>query len=99
VLVAEASHPSTGLGIEMQIAEKDDKPIIICFRTAPETRAAPVKYENPDHSQHPLQIGEGYVTLMALGIPSVFRVVRYEHDDDGIAQVVKAISSLRRNRS
>jgi hypothetical protein len=94
VLVAEASYPSTGLGIEMQIAENLDKPIIICFRATAETRATPIEYENPDHSHHSLQIGEGYVSLMALGIPSVFRVVRYERDDDGIAKVLEAISSL-----
>jgi hypothetical protein len=96
VLVAETTYPSTGLGIEMQIAESLDKPIIVCFRAVAVTRAAPVEYENPDHSHHSLQIGEGYVSLMALGIPSVFRVVRYENDDDGIAQVVEAICALRR---
>jgi len=97
VFVAEASHPSTGLGVEMQIAANRDKPIVICFRADAETRAAPVEYKNPDHSHRTLQIGEGYVSLMALGIPSVFRVVRYEHDDDCIAEVVEAISSLKRN--
>ncbi len=95
VLVAEASYPSTGLGIEMQIAENEGKPIIICFKAANETRAVPVEYENPDRSHHALQIGEGYVTLMALGIPSVVRIVRYEYDDDAIAQVLEAIASLK----
>jgi hypothetical protein len=97
VLVAEASYPSTGLGIEMQIAENRDKPIVVCFRATADNRVAQVEYENPDHSHHALQIGEGYVSLMALGIPSVFRVVRYDQDDDGIAQVLKAISSLKRD--
>src|SRR5687767_13691920 len=32
VLIAEATYPSTGLGIEMQIAESCGKPIIICFQ-------------------------------------------------------------------
>lgn len=97
VLVAEASYPSTGLGIEMQIAANRDKPIIICFRATAETRAAPVEYDNPDHSHHALQIGEGYVSLMALGVPSVFNVVRYEHDQDGVDLVLEAIASLRRD--
>jgi hypothetical protein len=66
VLVAEASYPSTGLGIELQIAESKGTPIITCFNRSEENRLTPVEYENPDHSHHELQIGEGFVSLMAL---------------------------------
>jgi hypothetical protein len=83
LLIAEASFPSTGLGIEMQIAEARDTPIILCFRDFGMNKAQPVSYENPDHTRHNLQIGEGYVTLMALGVPSVFRVIKYSSTDDG----------------
>ena len=71
VVIAEASFPSTGLGIEMQIAESKGTPILLCYRDLGQ-RVAKVIYQNPDRSDHELQIGEGFVTLMALGVPTIF---------------------------
>jgi len=96
LMVAEASFPSTGLGIEMQIAERRDTPIVVCFRDFGTNKIAPVTYETPDHQRHELQIGEGFVTLMALGVPSIFRVIRYSTKNGGIEQVLAAISLLDR---
>lgn len=95
VLIAESSFPSTGLGVEMQIAESQGIPIIVCFRDFDVNRAAAVEYENPDHTHHGLQIGEGFVSLMALGIPSVLRVVKYEEKADGISGVCDVVRAIR----
>jgi hypothetical protein len=43
-------------------------------------------YENPDHSRHNLQVGDGFVTLMALGVPTIFKVMRYSDGQDGLAK-------------
>lgn len=96
ILIAEASFPSIGLGIEMQIAEHCGIPTILAFRDYGENHASPVKYENPDHSTHDLQIGDGFVTLMALGIPSIFRVIRYNSSEDGIERIGAAVKLLER---
>lgn len=96
LVIAEASFPSTGQGIELQIAESRDIPILICIRDAAQNRASATKYENPDGKQYDLQIGEGFVTLMALGLPSVFRVLKYKNASDGIAQVLDTVSLLER---
>jgi hypothetical protein len=96
VVIAEASFPSIGLGIEMQIAERKDKPIVLCFRDYGSNRAEAVAYKNPDLSRHDLQIGEGYVTLMALGVPSIFRVIKYGNVEEGIRQVLEAVGLLDR---
>ena len=80
LIIAEASYPSTGLGIELQIAENNDIPIIIIFREMQNLKASPVEYENPDHTKHTLQIGDGYVSLMALGLPSIYKVIKYRTD-------------------
>jgi hypothetical protein len=53
-----------------------------------------VEYENPDHSRHHLQVGEGFVTLMALGVPTIFRVLKYSDREDGVLQVLHAIDLL-----
>lgn len=92
LVIAEASFPSTGLGIEMQVAGAKSIPIILCFRDFGLNKSDPVNYENPDHKHHDLQIGEGYVSLMALGVPSVFRVVRYRNPVDGIRRILKVVS-------
>jgi Nucleoside 2-deoxyribosyltransferase len=72
LVIAEASFASTGLGIEMQIAENRGTPIIVCFRDFGTNKVESVSYENPDHSRHSLQVGEGFVTLMAMGVPTIF---------------------------
>jgi hypothetical protein len=94
LVIAEASFPSTGLGIEMQIAESKGTPIILCFRDFGANRVETVSYENPDHTRHNLQVGDGFVTLMALGVPSIFKVLRYSDRQDGLEKVTSAIDLL-----
>lgn len=96
VVIAEASNPSTGLGIELQIAASLGTPIIISFKKAAEARMGAVKYKNPNHRQHSLQIGEGYVSLMALGLPSVFKVVGYRTESEGMTSITQAVRLLKR---
>lgn len=94
LLIADVSFPSTGLGIELQVAESRGIPIILCYRDFSVNRTPQVEYKNPDNQTYSLQIGEGYVTLMALGIPGVFRVVRYADNGDGINTVAEVASIL-----
>ncbi len=95
LVVAEATFPSTGLGIELQIAEANGIPIVVCFKRSPEHRIPPAEYETPDHARHTLQIGEGYVSLMALGLPTIFKVVAYEDDYAGIKRIVDMVQLFR----
>jgi hypothetical protein len=96
LVIAEASFSSTGMGIELQIAEGMGTPIILCFHKGNEYQAPPVGYQNPDTHQHMLQIGDGYVSLMALGVPTVFKVIGYQDEDQGIASVVDALRLFRK---
>jgi hypothetical protein len=94
IVVAECSFPSIGVGIELQIAEQNNTPTMICFMRSDRTVAPPAGYSNPDGSHHHLQIGDGYVTLMALGLPSVRRVVAYADAAEGIRRMGEAFSTL-----
>jgi hypothetical protein len=94
-LVAEASFSSTGLGIELQIAAQKGIPIVLCFSRGEEYRVSEVEYENPDRSHHNLQIGEGYVTLMALGIPTIFKIICYGNNKEAVQAVLDATSLIR----
>src|SRR5215469_1316206 len=94
LVIAEASFPSTGVGVEMQIAESKGTPIIVCFRDFGTNKVNSVVYENPDRSRHNLQVGEGFVTLMALGVPTIFKVIQYSDRQDGLAKVTSALNLL-----
>jgi hypothetical protein len=91
LIVAEASFPSTGLGIELQIANECGIPIVLCFGDWSGNKAPPAQYENPDHSKHTLQIGEGYVSLMALGLPSILTVIHYRSRDEALERISNAV--------
>lgn len=93
-VIGEASYSSTGLGIELQIAAQKGTPIILCFHRGEEYRVSEVDYENPDKSQHHLQIGEGYVTLMALGLPTIFKVIGYCNEQEAIGALLNATSLI-----
>jgi hypothetical protein len=94
LVIGEASFPSIGLGIELQIAISKATPIILCYRNYRNNKAEPVCYENPDKSIHQLQIGKGFISLMALGLPTVQAVIEYYKYEDGIAKVIKSVNSI-----
>lgn len=96
VVVAEASYPSTGLGIELQIACAQDIPIVLAFQLDERHRALPVQYKTPDEEMHSLQLGEGYVSLMALGLPSLFKVLPYTGVDQAFSEICGAVETLRK---
>ena len=91
LIVAEASFPSTGLGIELQIAESSGKPIIMLIGDHGTNRARSAHYQNPDHSEHDLQIGEGIVSLMALGLPAIRKIVPYSDFDEAVVKAIEAV--------
>ncbi len=91
VVIAEATFPSTGLGIELPIAESSGIPVILSFKRSTKTRVQPIEYSNPDHTHHMLQIGEGYVSLMALGLPTIFKVIAYESEEEDVSKILDAV--------
>lgn len=99
VVVAEASYPSIGLGIELQIAQARDIPIILCFDHSSKRRSVRKIYENPDRQLHELQVGEGFVSLMALGLPNLFSVVPYADPNDCFSETLKLLDVLDEGRT
>lgn len=96
IIVAEASYPSTGLGIELQLACSQETPIILMFKLEEKHRAPPVDYKTPDKKDHSLQLGEGYVSLMALGLPSLFRIHSYGDAEHALAGLDAALETFNR---
>jgi hypothetical protein len=92
LVVADASFPSTGLGIELQIADTRGTPIIMLIGDYGGNRVEPARYTNPDESTHDLQVGEGIVSLMALGVPSIRRRIGYTCHETAIRLCVEAAS-------
>ncbi len=96
VVVADATYPSTGLGIELQIAENWGIPIFLCFERTQGHKALPVTYETLDHIEHSLQLGDGYVSLMALGLPSVFKVIPYTDSSNAYHALIELLQIIKR---
>ncbi|MBD8638675.1 hypothetical protein [Sphingomonas sp. CFBP 13733] len=92
LVVADASFPSTGLGIELQIAEAAGIPVVMLIGDLGINRVREVQYRNPDDSQHELQIGRGIVSLMALGLPAIRKTVQYTSFDEAIARAADAVA-------
>jgi len=99
LVVAEMSFPSTGLGIELQIACARNTPIIVAFKLDERHKAPPIEYRTPDHDLHSLQLGEGYVSLMALGLPTIAKVLSYKNDADVLSKVSATVDAHRRRSS
>jgi len=91
LVVADASFPSTGLGIELQIAEARGKPIILLVGDYEVNRVKSVHYTNPDLTEHDLQVGEGLVSLMVLGLPGIRRIIRYDDAKVAIGRAFEAV--------
>ncbi len=91
LIVAEASFPSTGLGIELQIAETAGLPVIMLIGDLGINRVHGAHYENPDHSEHDLQIGKGIVSLMALGLPAIRKIVHYRTFSEAVVGATEAV--------
>ncbi|WP_197018340.1 nucleoside 2-deoxyribosyltransferase [Sphingomonas sp. URHD0057] len=92
LVVADASFPSTGMGVELQIAEGAGKPIIMLVGDYGDNRVPSREYENPDHSRHHLQVGEGVVSLMALGVPTISQVIQYACEVEAIQKASEAVA-------
>lgn len=97
IIIAECSFPSTGMGIELQIAGNENKPIILYYSSSWDSKAERKYYETPDHENHKLQIGEGYISLMALGLPSVVEVLKYTSVSDSIELITKSVEQQKHN--
>lgn len=72
----------------MQITESKDIPLIICYERSEARRSKTKLYENPDHHTHHLQVGEGFISLMALGLPNVFSIVPYSEESECIEGLI-----------
>ena len=91
LVIADASFPSTGLGIELQIAEAAGIPVIMLIGDLGINRVKEVRYLNPDSGEHELQIGRGIVSLMALGLPGIRKTVQYRAFNEAISGATDAV--------
>lgn len=89
LVVAEASFPSIGLGIELEIAHSLGIPAIITFSEVFCKKADSKRYILEDSNSYSLQIGEGFVTLMAIGLPNMKGVVNCTQSFGDLEKLVR----------
>ena len=97
LVVADASFPSTGLGIELQIAENRGTPIVMLIGDLGVNRTDSVRYDNPDGTSHDLQVGAGIVSLMALGLPNIHTFIEYSRYEGAVYQARTVIETYMRS--
>ncbi|EGR4455605.1 hypothetical protein V9K20_003607 [Vibrio cholerae] len=77
LMLAEVSFPSTGLGQELQIAQSKNIPIILFYKDYRTNIAHKKYYVTSSNEECELQIGNGIVSIMVQGNPSVIHEVQY----------------------
>lgn len=78
LIIAEASFPSTGMGIELQIANEVNIPILLIYSDYWRHRESEKFYSATDGELHELQIGNGIISIMLQGLPMVKEEMYYD---------------------
>ena len=97
VIIAECSFPSTGLGIELQIAEQNNIPVIICYKDYGINKTKTIEYVNPDETTHNLQVGEGFISHMVLGLPNILDVILCKDIDNTCRKIKILLDMINHN--
>jgi len=77
LFIAEASFPSTGLGQELQVAEYNNKPVILIYRNYGTNLAEKKDYQTKIGENHSIELGEKIVSVMVQGNPAVRKEIFY----------------------
>ena len=95
LVVAETSFPSTGTGIEIQIAEYNMIPVVLLYRDRGVNLAEKKTYRTSDNQQHTLQIGNRIVSIMVQGNPAVVGEIAYSDRKTAIESLRRFMGELR----
>lgn len=87
LVIAEVSFPSTGLGQELQIAEYNSIPIILCYKDWGCNIAETKDYRTRAGEPHSIELGNRIVTVMVQGNPSVIGDVPYNSTPDCVSKL------------
>lgn len=98
LIIAEASFPSTGLGMEVEIANSKSIPVILIYRNYDGNSAEVKEYTLDDGENHSLQIGNRIVSLMLCGCPNIIKLIEYSGIQDGIYKTLQEVNRLIENK-
>lgn len=87
LIIAEVSFPSTGLGMEIEIANQNSIPVILIYGKYSNAQAESKEYTLDDKRKFNLEIGNKIVSVMVQGCPTVISEINYSSSIDGIRKV------------
>lgn len=87
LVIAEVSFPSTGLGQELQIAEFNKIPIILCYRDWGFNLAERKDYRTRAGEDHSIELGNTIVSVMVQGNHAVIKEIFYKNTVDLLKQL------------
>lgn len=92
VVVAETSFPSTGIGIELQIAASNNIPIILLHNSKHFENKSKIHYGGGDNKKDmEFIIGKGGMSAMLEGLPSVSEIISYNSYSKAISHISKIV--------
>lgn len=94
-IIAEVSFPSTGVGMEIEIANQKGIPILLVYREFKSCKAEVKNYRLASGEIHVLEIGNRIASVMVQGCPSIIHEIEYKDSDDGIKKTINYLSSLK----
>lgn len=91
LVIAEASFPSIGLGMELEIANHAEIPIALIYREFEDCYAENKEYTLGSDKSYSLEIGNRIVSVMAQGCPAIIYENQYINKNDGIKCILDLI--------
>lgn len=97
LIIAEGSFPSIGLGMELEIANHANIPIVLIYRKYNDFNADEKKYKLDNDRVYSLEIGNRIVSVMAQGCPAIIYESIYTNSIDGINCILEYIKNYKAN--
>ena len=96
LFIAEASFPSTGLGQELQVAEYNNKPVMLIYRHWGDNDACKKDYETRNGEIHSIELGNKVVSVMVQGNPAVIKEIEYNSTSDCLEAIKNQLQKIYR---
>lgn len=93
-IIAEVSFPSTGVGIELQIAEQYRIPIIVVYKKQNISKIKNKYYSLEDNGKYKLYTRTDGVSVVVYGLSSIKKEIQYKSYQDCICKLKRYLSNF-----
>jgi hypothetical protein len=98
LVIAEMSFPSTGAGMELQLAAEFGIPIVCLHSNTCHRWAEEKSYESPSGASCQLELGDRVMSIMAAGNPMMIKLIEYTDAADAIEKLSSYLAAIKQCR-